>query len=115
MVGRVEAADSGLALEGVRVSRGQARRASTADQTKGAEWMVSKIPARTDREGRFTLGSERVLSVFRGSSWNQARLTFEAPGYETFHTNYPTATATNSPEGEPVVDIGTVRLAPYRR
>ncbi len=74
--------------------------------------MIRKIPALTDADGKFTLQSERVLSIFRGSGWNQVRLTFEHAGYETLRTNYLNWSATNAPKGEPVLDVGQVRLQP---
>ncbi|MGH7970587.1 MAG: hypothetical protein ACREIC_17815 [Limisphaerales bacterium] len=109
ITGRVVAAGSGEDLTGVKVIRGQVRRSLTS-QAKGGELMVSKIPAMTDRNGRFTLSSQRVLSVFRSSEWDQAWLTFEHPGYETLTTNYATLGATNTPQGEPILDIGIIRL-----
>ena len=77
--------------------------------------MIRKTPVRTQADGKFTLQSERVLSIFRGAGWNQVRLTFQRAGYETLKTNYSIWPATNAPQGEPVLDVGEIHLQPVLR
>ena len=74
--------------------------------------MLEKAPVRTDEKGEFVLASERVLSVFRGSEWNQVRLRFEKPGYLTLQTNYPIILQTNVLWTEPRLTVGQVSLQP---
>jgi len=76
---------------------------------------MQKAPVMTDHEGRFSLDSERVLSVFRGSGWNQVKLIFERNGFERLRTNYPASLATNAPGNEPLLDVGAVLLQPVRK
>ena len=112
VTGQVVAAGSGEPLPDVKITRGKPDPPSPAGQPKGGEVLMRKIPVRTDQDGRFTLASERVLSVFRGSGWSQVRLTFEHAGYERLRTNYSTLPVTNSPGGELTLDVGTVPLQP---
>jgi hypothetical protein len=115
VTGQVIAADSGKALAGVKITRGQPERRPSMEQPKGGEVLMRKSPVTTDQDGRFSLGSERVLSIFRGSGWNQVQLTFERAGYEGLRTNCPTLSATNLLEGELTLDVGTVLLQPARK
>lgn len=113
VTGQVIAADTRTPLPGVSVSRGYLdRHPGLGWPPKGSELMVRKIPARTDEQGNFVLDSERVLSVFRGTGWNQIRLRFEAPGYLPLQTNYAASFDTHLPSGEPAVGIGQVLLQP---
>lgn len=73
--------------------------------------MMQKEPVRTDREGRFELGSERILALLPWGGWSTVWLTFDCPGYQRLQTNFSaTALATNSPSGEPMVQAGDVLL-----
>jgi len=112
--GEVVAADNGRQLAGVRVSRGRQRFNAIGGYPKGGELLMAKAPAQTGPEGHFALPSERVLSVVRGSGWNEVNLTFEKAGYYRLQTNFPSRLATNSETGEPILDLGTVRLKPIR-
>jgi hypothetical protein len=113
--GQVLSADTGLPLPGVKVTQGKNSRDSLSGSPKGAELLVRKTPVLTDAEGRFVLGSERVLSLVRGSGWDQVRLTFEHAGYQRFRTNYSMGWTTNSPGSEPMLNVGQVRLLPESR
>jgi hypothetical protein len=113
--GQVLDAHSRQALAGVKVVRGRQEKPSSMSPPKGGEVLMQKVPVETDEEGRFTLDNQRVLSVFRGSSWDQVRLTFIRPGYETLRTNYSTLRSTNSLEVEPSLNVGVVLLQPVSR
>ena len=111
VTGQVVAADTDQPVAGVSVSRGHPEH-TAGWPPKGGELMIRKLPARTDQKGEFVLESERVLSVFRGSGWNQVRLRFEKPGYVTLQTNFPVSLETNLAAGEPVLAIGKILLDP---
>ncbi len=111
VVGKVVAAESGKPLAGVKVLRGKPSRDALTGQPKGGQLLMARPPVETGRDGAFSLCSERVLSVFRGSGWNEVRLTFEKPGYFRLQTNAPTTLATNVGK-EPVLNLGTVSLTP---
>ena len=77
MTGRVLAADTGQPVADVAVKSGARRRHSGAMPPKGGELLMAKPPERTDRDGRFTLGTERVLTPFRGAGWFSVQFLFE--------------------------------------
>ena len=113
VIGRVVAADSHQPLAGVRVTRGEAYlSAAQRQRLKGAELLTLKAPALTDYEGKFAFGSERVLSIVRGSDWSYVSLSFELGGYERFHTNCSATLATNTAPDQPIMDAGTIFLQP---
>ena len=114
VTGRVLAADTRQPLADVTVKSGaQARGYGSGMLPKGGELLMAKAPLRTDREGRFTLETERVLTPFRGTGWLSVQLLFECPGYERFRTNYSTLNVrTNSLNGEPLLDAGDILLHP---
>ena len=113
VTGQVMARDTHLPLAGVRVTRGDAHAPNNAPlPEKGAELLTRKVPAETDREGRFLLPSERVLSIVRSPGWSTTSLLFNRAGYLQFRTNCPSALATNSLAGEPVLDLGRISLQP---
>ena len=114
ITGRVVAANSDQPLAGVQVWRGARRHDHTlSGLPKGGELLLEKPAASTDREGRFSLPSERALTVFRPSGWSFVQLAFCRPGYQTYQTNYSILTAvTNTPNGEPVLNTGDIRLRP---
>lgn len=111
VTGEVLAAETRQPLSGVTVIRGIPDRLKSSPP-RGAELLMSKVPARTDENGRFELASERVLSVVRGAGWNVVSLSFERVGYRSFHTNCLTDAVTNAPSGEPVLDVGPIFLRP---
>ena len=115
--GRVLAADTRQPLADVKVKSGaQATGYRAGMPPKGGELLMAKAPVRTDRDGRFALETERVLTPFRRSGWFSVQLLFECPGYERFRTNYSTLNlSTNSPNGEPLVNAGDILLLPISR
>jgi hypothetical protein len=98
------------------VTRGRAdndRR--TGSSPKGSELLMKKAPVPTDVNGRFSLPSERVLSIVRGSGWDTVSLAFCRPGYHSFQTNFSATLATAISRGEPVLDIADILLQPDSR
>lgn len=78
---------------------------------KGGELLMAKAPARTGRDGRFTLDAERALTPFGGVGWFSVQLSFQHPGYERFQTNYSRLDlSTNAPAGKAVLDAGDILL-----
>ena len=112
VTGRVLAADTRHPLADVNVKSGaEARSYRGGMPPKGGELLMAKVPVQTDRDGRFTLETERALTPFHGAGWFSVRLLFEHPGYESFRTNYSTLNAsTNSLKGEPLLDAGDILL-----
>jgi hypothetical protein len=117
VLGRVLATDTRQPLAGVTVKSGAQASAYRAGMpAKGGELLMAKAPARTDRDGRFTLETERVLTPFRRAGWFSVQLLFEYPGYERLRTNYSTLNVhTNSPNGEPLLDAGDILLHPLSK
>ena len=114
VTGRVLAADTSQPLADVTVKSGKhAGDFRSAMPPKGGELLMAKAPVRTDGDGRFTLGTERVLTPFRGTGWFPVQLLFEHAGYERFQTNYSWLNlSTNAPEGKPLLNAGDILLHP---
>jgi len=113
VTGQVCASDTGKPLADVSVMRTERSSARLpGPPPKGAELLMRKIPLRTDQDGRFVLSSERVLSIIRPSGWNLLVLDFERSDYQHLRTNFPPGISTNSPAGEPNIDVGTIFLQP---
>ena len=116
VIGQVLAADTGQPLQNALVMRGpRSTSNSFGAPPKGAEQMMMKSPAHTDVEGRFSLASERVLSVFRSSGWSELALSVEKSGYRLFETNRPISDATTSAKGDLLLDLGQLFLQPEFR
>ena len=114
VTGRVLAADTHRPLPEVTIRSGaRAGNSRTGMPPKGGELLMAKAPVRTDREGRFTLETERVLTPFRGSGWFSVQLSFHHAGYERFLTNYSRLNlSTNAPRGDQLLDAGDILLQP---
>ncbi len=104
--------NTGVPVAGVRVSRGNTKFDALSGYPKGGQLLMAKAPVQTGPDGRFTLAGERVLSVVRGSGWNEVRLTFARPAYETLRTNVSMNVATNAENGAPLLNLGPVLLQP---
>lgn len=111
VTGQVLVAGTDQPLAHTTVIRG-ARKPDVDSPAKGAELLVRQAPARTGSDGRFTIPGYRVLSVIRGSGWSQVQLIFEHPRFLRLRATYPLAMATNSANGEPLLDVGKVFLTP---
>ena len=119
VTGQVLATDTRQPLAGVKVIRGRPEPQPLAGWAPhGGELLLRKPPSLTDPYGRFVLESQRVLTLVRWGGWSSVRLTFEHTGYLRFQTNYALSslTATNAPDGVPLLDAGQVLLqkAPVR-
>jgi hypothetical protein len=111
VTGQVLASDTGKPLAGVRVTRGSGDNGrSLVEPPKGGELLMLKPPVITREDGRFDLECQRVLSIWRGSSWNVVPLTFACPGYLVLHTNCQSTGAIKEGKGGLVLDIGSVFL-----
>ena len=113
VVGRVVAEDTNRPLAYAKVTRGKPEPAPRAGwDPKGAELLMRKGDVLTDHDGRFALGSERVLSLVRWGGWDSVPLSVERGGYQRFQTNYSITNlvATDSAAQEPTIDAGTIRL-----
>ncbi len=113
--GEVVEADSAVPLSGVKVIRGNPVHDALSGSPKGGQLLMTPAPAETGRDGRFSLPSERVLSVVRGAGWNEVQLTFIKAGYERFQTYISLSQSTNSERGEPVVWVGRTSLRRSKR
>ncbi len=98
------------------VYRAKVRRASPSAPTyddfmrKGAQRMEDHWPAYTDKEGRFSIDSEKALVLFAQMNWFSINVICEHSGYDRFITNYTLFTATNSASGAPLVKTGDILL-----
>ena len=75
---------------------------------------MRKPDIQTDANGRFSMGSERVLTVFRFGAWDSVRLYVQRPGYASLQTNYAgkSLQVTSTPSDEPLVETGDILLQP---
>jgi hypothetical protein len=117
VVGRVVTADTQQPVAGVEVRRGPPpARPKAGQEPKGAELLMRKEPALTDRDGRFELDSERILALISWGGWSTVRLTFDKPGFERLQTNFTIVNlVTNAPGDEPLINTGDVPLRHVKR
>ena len=114
--GRVMDADTGRPVAGAKVSRTRPPQGGS-QSLKGGELLMLKPDIQTDDNGGFSMGSERVLTLFRFGGWDSVRLFVQRPGYVTLQTNYSGASleVTNTASGEPLVETGDILLRPARK
>lgn len=114
LTGRVLAADTGQPIAGVKVrSLDQADDRNGTVPPRGGELLQTKATVLTDRDGKFILETQRVLTPFSGAGWFSVRLSFEHAGYERFLTNYSYLNlSTNSSNGASGLDAGNILLRP---
>jgi hypothetical protein len=114
LTGRVLAADTGQPIAGVKVrSLDQADDRNGTVPPRGGELLQTQAAVLTDRNGRFTLEAQRVLTPFSGAGWFSVRLAFEHAGYERFLTNYSYLNlSTNSSNGPSGLNAGNILLQP---
>jgi hypothetical protein len=117
VTGRVLAADSRQPLDGVKVKRvNPYANPDSGDLARGGQRMETMAGARTDPEGRFVLDAERDLTLLKQQVWYSVIVSFQRDGYVTLRTNFTAAnTATNAPDGAPVVNAGEILLHPLPR
>jgi hypothetical protein len=117
VTGRVLAADTEQPLPKATVRRVPVLPyAGAATPPKGGQLQMVPAGVRTDAEGRFVLDGERVIAMFRRSSWRSVAVTFAHPGYRSFETNYSAARfPSRTPEGVPLVNAGDVLLTPIAK
>jgi hypothetical protein len=117
LTGRVLDADTRQPLAKVKIRNyDQTDDYQRAVPPKGGQRMTAKEAVWTDRDGRFTMETERVLSPFRSAGWFSVRLSFERAGYERFLTNYSYLNlGTNSSNGKEGLNAGVVLLQPTSR
>ena len=72
--------------------------------------MEEPFPEYTNKEGYFTIDSERALVLFAQMNWFSVDISFEHSGYDRMVTNYTLFNATNAPSGEPLIKTGDVLL-----
>jgi len=111
--GRVLDAETGRPLAGAKVSRTRPRERG-GQSLKGGELLMRKPDIQTDASGCFSMGSERVLTIFRFGGWDSVRLFVQRTGYVALQTNYSGASlqVTNTASDEPLVETGDILLQP---
>lgn len=115
--GRVVDAATLEPVRGARVRRlAGSTDARTAAPQHGGAVLQAPAPARTDREGRFSLGVVRGgYLLFEQTPPLMIGLTFEHPRYQSFSTNVDLVLVPPVPTASgPEVDLGELRLYPKR-
>ena len=117
VTGRVLAADTHQPLAGVHILRGDpGDNFEPFGPPKGGQQIIQPTQVMTGADGRFLLESKSVFAVFRSAGWWSAPVTYQHAGYESFFTNYTSASVTrHTAAGAPVVDAGDVLLKPETR
>jgi hypothetical protein len=114
--GRVLDAETRQPLAGAKVSRTRPPEGGSPS-LKGGELLMRKPDIQTDASGAFSMGSERVLTLFRFGGWDSVRLFVQRPGYVTLQTNYSGASlqVTSTLSDEPLAETGDILLQPARK
>ena len=112
VIGRVVDARTLEPIAGVKVRReDSSQRPGPGEAQKGGQAITQPPVVRTKQDGTFILESVRDFALFRSVGWFVVKLTFEHPGYETQRGSYTQATE-STPDGDPIVNTGDVRLRP---
>ena len=113
VTGRVLAADTRQPLAGVKIQRVKPSAGQDYDATpRGGQRMGAMTGIRTDQQGRFVLEAERDLTLIQQQFWYSVTVSFQREGYLTLQTNFTATSATNTPDGTPVVNAGDILLHP---
>ncbi len=111
VTGRVVDAATGQPIRNVSIQRlAPGHKSATSPQAAASQSLEQLRAIRTDAEGRFTLASERDVTLFRQAGWYAVTLAFRHTDYEWFATNFTLVSAVLAPNGEPVVDAGNILL-----
>jgi hypothetical protein len=78
--------------------------------SSGGHLLETAAAVRSDREGRFTMPSVRVLGPLGSTGWYSVTLAFERSGYESLVKTFSLKDSTNTASGEPWIDAGQVSL-----
>jgi len=114
ITGRVLDANTRQPIAKASVLKVNPRQASQTDRDqKGAEWMIAPTPSLTDEQGRFTLGSQKDLTVFRHANLYSVSVTVTHPQYVQFVTNFTLTNMKRKEEKGPLeVEAGDLLLRP---
>jgi len=75
--------------------------------------MIAPTPSLTDEQGRFTLGSQKDLTVFRHANLYSVSVTVTHPQYAHFVTNFTLTNMKRKEEKGPLeVEAGDLLLRP---
>ncbi len=116
VTGRVVDWETRQPIQDVKVRRLSADESyRTLERPKGSQLLEQGPFVLSGQDGRFDLASVRSLSPFRKTGWYSVSVCYERAGYQRFSTTYVLGEATNSPNGEPLVQAGDVPLAPLAK
>jgi len=112
VIGRVVDARTLEPIADVKVRReDSSQRPGPGEAQKGGQAIAQPPVVRTKQDGTFSLDCVRDLALFRSVGWFVVNVTFEHPGYETQRRSYTQATE-STPDGDPIVNTGDVKLRP---
>jgi hypothetical protein len=111
VTGRVLDAQTREPIKGVKVQRVIPNPVVNMDGTpKAGQVMEGERGTSTDADGSFVLGSKRDIELFADVGWGSVTISFSHSDYVTLVRTYPASKAVTSPDGEPVVNVGTIAL-----
>ena len=107
------------AITGQPISDVAIRRFSTAshdnDPPKGAEMLDSEPTVVTQADGSFIVKSRTSLAFLHHVRWYSVTFIFTRSGYEKQKRTYSFTEATKTPDGEPLVQAGEIKLNPISK
>jgi len=110
VTGRVVNARTGVPLVHVQVAQEHRARAT---ELKGGEQLLLPAPVRTDQSGLFAISSEQALTPFR-TRLTVRPLIFDLSGYKHLRMVFLETETTNTPAGEPILEVGDIRMEPLK-